>query len=632
MPSHPSCLRDVEEALSQTLDEAVKVSRELDADFQDHAPPLKYDDRDVSGGCNLDGVADDPYGARGGQGHRVQFLNRGTSQPVDFNDPEVLKAYAEADGGIVGNAHGFQQVGQGTYDPRVQYGGYPPSPVPMVQHPIYMQQTPVVYAQPGHGYAHPYGDIDQSEQVGLMDSPYILQRRQLDRGHRPEGAHAGYDSAPVYRNNGGTESDVLRWPPTPNKTAGGKTAKGQVFGACWGDNAQGYQPRRSKAVEAFFRNRKLKSNISDAGSKSSFRHGWDSKHHGRQSEPGNGSKDQKALQAKKNDAPRDQAGQNENAAQEAGGVAEAKEGGWSDDKGGTNNNGMWDQRPADNEQGNGWAAQGGDKSGAPAWDQQSKSKDNANSEANAGWAAQTGGNDYWGKTCGENDKQSQSSKTVSNANGQSGWVQEPQNNDQSVGWGNNQSGGGWGGGGGSNHNANTGWGNASARGQNSGSKASGTSVRPSASISSAGSGRSHAADPKSFMKPYWKDWQKPFSKIEGLVPGSTPHAEPRPVLQYPEHPIPIVPSGKAKSASYGVQAGKGSDYAHLCRRPMYIDSMEAPYAVFSFNYRSKEALEKILKIQIDDGAIEKVRKQVEKATLLHLPKQQLVEELLASRK
>ena len=39
--------------------------------------------------------------------------------------------------------------------------------------------------------------------------------------------------------------------------------------------------------------------------------------------------------------------------------------------------------------------------------------------------------------------------------------------------------------------------------------------------------------------------------------------------------------------SHQVKAGRGAMYQHTLGRPEYLDSMEKPYAVFVFKYRSK---------------------------------------------
>lgn len=70
----------------------------------------------------------------------------------------------------------------------------------------------------------------------------------------------------------------------------------------------------------------------------------------------------------------------------------------------------------------------------------------------------------------------------------------------------------------------------------------------------------------------------------------------------------------------------------MCRRPVYIDTMEKPYAVFSFKYRSKDKLKNItgLKVKSVDDDVKAVQKQVKKDKLMQMPKDQLIEQLMKS--
>jgi hypothetical protein len=142
---------------------------------------------------------------------------------------------------------------------------------------------------------------------------------------------------------------------------------------------------------------------------------------------------------------------------------------------------------------------------------------------------------------------------------------------------------------------------------------------------------SRASEGSTIIKPYWKDWNMPFSKEEGSEMGSTIYREPLPVYTYPANPLPAVPSGRVKDTTHAVQTGKGADYAHLCRRPTYIDTMEAPYAVFSFKYRTKEVVEDILRCKVHDSAAEKAETAAEEDRLLRLPKKKLVAEVMGKR-
>ncbi|KAK3704433.1 hypothetical protein LTR37_013856 [Vermiconidia calcicola] len=145
-------------------------------------------------------------------------------------------------------------------------------------------------------------------------------------------------------------------------------------------------------------------------------------------------------------------------------------------------------------------------------------------------------------------------------------------------------------------------------------------------------GKKQDTDPETHIKSYWKGWNKaPVEREASEVDHTKKPTEPREVYKYPASPLPKVPADKARDASHGIQGGKGADYSHLCRRPIYIDTMESPYAVFSFKYRSKEALERILKMKIDGLDVQKIKDDVEKDKYLSMPKHQLVEELMNKR-
>ncbi|KAK5127095.1 hypothetical protein LTR85_008455 [Meristemomyces frigidus] len=133
------------------------------------------------------------------------------------------------------------------------------------------------------------------------------------------------------------------------------------------------------------------------------------------------------------------------------------------------------------------------------------------------------------------------------------------------------------------------------------------------------------------VKPYWADWRHSSAPHESSDPNTKRKREAaRSVYDYPASPLPMVPAGKMRGASHGVQAGKGADYAHRCHRPNYMDTMKAPYAVFSFKYRSKTALEKILKRRIDADS-EPIIQQAEKDKLMNMPKSKLIKELMRAR-
>lgn len=137
---------------------------------------------------------------------------------------------------------------------------------------------------------------------------------------------------------------------------------------------------------------------------------------------------------------------------------------------------------------------------------------------------------------------------------------------------------------------------------------------------------------KAPAKEYWENWRRgSMMPHESFDPNTKKKREtPRQVYTYAATPLPKVSNDKIGSASHGVQAGKGADYIHRTIRPEYIDDMKKPYAVFSFKYRSKDVLQKILKRRIS-GDVEAVVQQVHKDELMTLPKHKLIEELMQVR-
>lgn len=133
-------------------------------------------------------------------------------------------------------------------------------------------------------------------------------------------------------------------------------------------------------------------------------------------------------------------------------------------------------------------------------------------------------------------------------------------------------------------------------------------------------------------KEYWENWRRGSTMPhESFDPNVKKKREtPRQVYTYAAAPLPKVPDDKIGNASHGVQAGKGADYIHRTVRPEYIDDMKKPYAVFSFKYRSKDVLQKILKRRIS-GDIEAIVQQVQKDELMTLPKHKLIEKLMQAR-
>jgi hypothetical protein len=74
----------------------------------------------------------------------------------------------------------------------------------------------------------------------------------------------------------------------------------------------------------------------------------------------------------------------------------------------------------------------------------------------------------------------------------------------------------------------------------------------------------------------------------------------RKIWTIPEEPLHAIPAAKAEQEmlEHQVRAGKGTRYHHIVGRPKYLDSLEKPYAVFRFKYRSRDVLRDILGAKI----------------------------------
>lgn len=132
--------------------------------------------------------------------------------------------------------------------------------------------------------------------------------------------------------------------------------------------------------------------------------------------------------------------------------------------------------------------------------------------------------------------------------------------------------------------------------------------------------------PNNFIKPYFKGWNGAHCR-SGSVNQETRNITARSPYNYPAPPMPSIPEGKAPGVSHAVVPGKGAEYVHRTNSPEYIDSMEAPYAVFAFKYRSPAVLEKITRLDVRNDTAATVQ-EVEKERLASLPKDQLVAELM----
>ncbi|KAL9088566.1 MAG: hypothetical protein Q9165_006086 [Trypethelium subeluteriae] len=130
--------------------------------------------------------------------------------------------------------------------------------------------------------------------------------------------------------------------------------------------------------------------------------------------------------------------------------------------------------------------------------------------------------------------------------------------------------------------------------------------------------------PELKVKSYWTSW-KEAHKPEATESNSAKKRS-RTELVYvePEEPLYTISQSAAqeKQVDHQVKVGRGAAYCHRVGKPEYLDSMEAPYAVFSFKYRSKATLEQILGVSIVEDPDDYRRR------LLALSKDELVEELM----
>jgi hypothetical protein len=91
---------------------------------------------------------------------------------------------------------------------------------------------------------------------------------------------------------------------------------------------------------------------------------------------------------------------------------------------------------------------------------------------------------------------------------------------------------------------------------------------------------------------------------------------------HPEQPLYTIPeaAAKARHVEHQVRGGKGIEKEHKMGRPIYWDTLDKPYAVIRFKYRSKKCLEEILQCKITETE-EEFRQR-----LGTLTKEQLIEE------
>ncbi|KAK6439237.1 hypothetical protein LTR95_004552 [Oleoguttula sp. CCFEE 5521] len=255
-------------------------------------------------------------------------------------------------------------------------------------------------------------------------------------------------------------------------------------------------------------------------------------------------------------------------------------------------NGGWEDAPTANAKpDNAWETKPEGNGTAPAWGE-SGDQNNA------------GGNHSWGNDAGDQN----------NTTGEAGdWGGDNGNKNDGIGdgWGDNNAA--------PKSKSNTGnaWG--------SGSQHPSQAAR---SVRSAATAATY--DPQAHIKPYWVDWQKPQATSTGDNQSGFRRETAREVYNYPAPPVPTVSANDKRDASHGVHVGRGAEYSHKTYRPAYIDAMDEPYAVFTFKYRSRERLEQILGRRIEKECA-RVEEEVQKGTLLAMPKEELVKQLMAMK-
>ncbi|TKA74412.1 hypothetical protein B0A49_04887 [Cryomyces minteri] len=134
------------------------------------------------------------------------------------------------------------------------------------------------------------------------------------------------------------------------------------------------------------------------------------------------------------------------------------------------------------------------------------------------------------------------------------------------------------------------------------------------------------ADAVSYIKPYWADWyHRPKPSMDFITKNKRDQStkEEQLCIRPAEPPLRVpVNLAEEHNVDTQVRAGKGVRYVHKTQHPDYLDTMEKPFAVFAFKFRSRETLKKILDVGMMEDVVD-VKKQ-----MLALSKEELVEELL----
>lgn len=291
--------------------------------------------------------------------------------------------------------------------------------------------------------------------------------------------------------------------------------------------------------------------------------------------------------------------------------------------GGNNGNGT------DLQQGNDWGKKSnGSNEGAKSND--SKHGDDAET-GNSGWG--NTGNDNNNNTAGNDQGTAAADKTWGSAKTeQNGEAQASNDN-----WGNNdadQGANNWG-----NNDADRG----AANPDTTSNADKNSSTRPNTSKQRSNNSSIHdratntdnmypSVDPKRpFIKPYFASWQ-PLARAPSTKSQKRASIIDRAYTHTEEPPLAI-PNAAAEQAhlSHAMQPGKGTYYSHATLQPLYIDSMDRPYAVFCFKYRSSGKLSEILGEDVA-GLEEKIERGSYKDRMMGLSKEEILDELQRSKK
>jgi hypothetical protein len=131
-------------------------------------------------------------------------------------------------------------------------------------------------------------------------------------------------------------------------------------------------------------------------------------------------------------------------------------------------------------------------------------------------------------------------------------------------------------------------------------------------------------------KEYWKFPPPPSKKLYPIpedYESMTSNGN-RKVWTVPEEPLYAIPAEKAEQEmlEHQVRAGKGTKYHHIVGRPKYLDSLEKPYAVFRFKYRSRDVLRSILGAEIvpEEDAVPRASSPPIEEKLQGLSKEEIV--------